>query len=157
MRSTTLRARATLAAALLVLLAAACSRDATPPQPTTLAKESARLAGKLDPRCFSLALDVREPVLLEGSEVSYSLPALAAGVEGRVSAACTITDEGRVEGCEIVKSDVAALNEPVLAALRSRRYCPATKDGWPVATPKTFAFRFKLTDEAPARPASAAR
>ncbi len=132
------------------LLLAACSRDPTPPAPTTLAKESARLAGKIDPRCFSLPLDVLEPVFLEGSEVAYSLQALTAGAEGRVSAACTITDEGRVEGCEIVTSDVPALDAPVLAALRSRRYCPATKDGWPVAFPKTFVFRFKLTDDAPA-------
>ncbi len=147
----TLRVLPRLAGAVL-LLAAACSRDDKPPAPTTLAKESARLAGKLDPRCFSLPLDVLEPVFLEGSEVSYSLQALAAGVEGRVSASCTITDEGRVDGCEIVRSDVPALDAPVLAALRSRRYCPATKDGWPVAFPKTFNFRFKLTDDAPARP-----
>ena len=139
------------ALACAVLLLAACSRDPAA-APTTLAKESARLAGKIDPRCFSLPLDIREPVFLEGSEVSYSLQALAAGSEGRVSAACTITDEGRVDGCEIVKSDVAALNAPVLAALGTRRYCPATRDGWPIAFPKTFNFRFKLTDDAPVRP-----
>jgi TonB family protein len=135
-----------------LLLAAACGRDAPPPPPTTLAKESARLQGKLDPRCFSLPLDVKEPVLLEGSEVSYSLQALATGAEGRVSAACTVTDEGRVDGCEIVKSGGPALDGPVLAALRSRRYCPATRDGWPVPFPKRFDFRFKLTDDAPVRP-----
>ena len=135
----------------LLLLALGCSREAPPPQ-TPLAKESARLARGIDPRCFELPLEaMAEPVLLEGSEVSYSLHALAAGAEGRVSAGCTITEEGRVVDCAVLKSDVPALDDAVLAALQGRIYCPATKDAWPVSVYKTFNFRFRLTDDAPPR------
>ncbi len=144
-----LRRAAVLAGALL--LAASCSRGAADP-PTLAATESDRLARRIDPRCFALPLDrMDEPVLLEGPEVTYPLQALAAGAEGRVSAGCTITDEGRVADCEVLRSDVPAVDASVVAALEKRIYCPATRDAWPVAVRKTFDFRFKLADDAAPR------
>ncbi len=137
----------------LLLLAPACSRGPSPAPQTELAKASDRLAHRIDPRCFALPPErlagMDEPVLLEGAEPSYPLQALAAGAEGRVSAACTITDEGRVVDCEILRSDVPAVDAAVLEALEGRLYCPAMQDAWPVSTYKTFSFRFKLTDDAP--------
>ncbi len=135
----------------ILVLAVSCSRDPAPaPQAASSAPE--RPARRIDPRCAGLA---REPssdaVLLEGSEVSYPLQALAQGAEGRVSAGCTVTDEGRMADCRILKSEVPAIDGAVLDALRSRVYCPATKDAVPVAVSKTFSFRFKLADDAPAR------
>ncbi len=131
-----------------LLLAAACSRGAADAR-TEAARESDRLARDIDPRCFSLPLDrMDEPVLLEGPEVSYPLQALAAGAEGRVAASCTITDEGRVVDCEVLRSDVPAIDASVIDALEKRIYCPATRDAWPVSVTKTFSFRFKLDDDA---------
>jgi TonB family protein len=144
------------AVALVLLLLGACSRSsdrAAPAQPAT-ASAGAR---RVDPRCAALpARPTAEPVLLEGEEPSYPLQALAAGAEGRVSAGCTITEEGRVVDCAVLKSDVPALDASVIAALQGRIYCPATKDAAPVAVRKTFSFRFRLEDDAP-RQASRAR
>ncbi|HEX9049295.1 MAG TPA: energy transducer TonB [Anaeromyxobacter sp.] len=140
------------ACALALLLLGACSRASDAPAQSEAAKDSARLARRIDPRCFALPLDrMAEPVLLEGEEPSYPLQALAAGAEGRVSAGCTITDEGRVVDCRILESDVPAIDASVLAALQRRIYCPATRDTWPVSVEKTFNFRFRLADDAPRR------
>ncbi len=143
--------RLAAAGAACALLLAACSRGAADAR-TEAARESDRLARRIDRRCFSLPLDrMDEPVLLEGPEVSYPLQALAAGAQGRVSADCTITDEGRVADCEVLKSDVPAVDASVIDALQKRIYCPATRDAWPVSVRKTFSFRFQLDDGAAAR------
>jgi TonB family protein len=144
------------ACALVLLLLGACSRapDAAAPP----AKGSPAAARHVDPRCAAIAAPpTAEPVLLEGEEPSYPLQALAAGAEGRVSAGCTITDEGRVVDCAVLKSDVPAVDASVIRALQGRVYCPATKDAAPVSVRKTFSFRFQLADDAPRRASRAKR
>jgi TonB family protein len=138
------------ACALVLLLLGACGRSSDRAAPAQPAKAPAAAARRVDPRCTGLpARSTGEPVLLEGEEPSYPLQALAAGAEGRVSAGCTITEEGRVVDCAVLKSDVPAVDASVITALQSRIYCPATKDAVPVSVRKTFAFRFQLADDAP--------
>jgi TonB family protein len=80
------------------------------------------------------------PELLSGSEVRYPPEALRARVSGVVVARCTLTQEGKVEGCRILKG-LPHLNEAVIQALQSRRYRPVTFQGKPITTPYTFSMR----------------
>ncbi|WNG14069.1 energy transducer TonB [Cystobacter fuscus] len=69
--------------------------------------------------------------LLSGDPVRYTPEAIAARVEGLAIARCTITQEGRVEHCRIIKS-LPHLDEAIIRALESRRYRPVLWDGKPL-------------------------
>jgi len=78
------------------------------------------------------------PVLMTpGKPVSYSREALEARVEGTMIVKCTITVEGRVERCNVLKT-LPFLEEAVLENLYSSRYAPVTFQGKPVAVGYTF-------------------
>lgn len=72
------------------------------------------------------------PVQIEGEPVVYTPEAIAAKIEGRMTVKCTVTTQGRLENCRVLKS-VPLMEEAVLAALATRRYRPATQQGLPVA------------------------
>ena len=81
------------------------------------------------------------PVLVErGAAVSYTREALEARVEGTMIVRCTITVEGRVEKCQVLKS-LPFLEQAVLENLYSSRYKPVTFQGKPVAVGYTFNVR----------------
>lgn len=82
------------------------------------------------------------PELLSGAEVRYPPEALKAHVSGSVIAQCTLTREGRVEDCRILKG-LPHMDEAVLQALRSRRYRPVTYRGEPVTVKYTFHMRLQ--------------
>lgn len=75
--------------------------------------------------------------LLSGAEVRYPPEALKARVRGLVIARCTLTREGRVEDCRIIKG-LPHMDEAVVQALQSRRYRPVTFRGKPVTVKYTF-------------------
>jgi protein TonB len=81
------------------------------------------------------------PVLLErGKAVQYTREALEAKVEGTMIVRCTITAEGRVEQCIVLKP-LPFLEQAVLENLYSSRYAPVTFQGKPVAVGYTFNVR----------------
>ncbi len=78
------------------------------------------------------------PVLMTpGKAVSYGSQALEARVEGTMIVKCTITIEGRVEHCTVIKT-LPFLEEAVLENLYSSHYAPVTYQGKPVAVGYTF-------------------
>jgi eukaryotic-like serine/threonine-protein kinase len=81
------------------------------------------------------------PVLLErGKPVQYTREALEAKVEGMMIIRCTITAEGHVERCVVLKT-LPFLEQAVLENLYSSRYTPVTFQGKPVAVGYTFNVR----------------
>jgi TonB family protein len=81
------------------------------------------------------------PVLVErGKPVQYSREALEAKVDGTMIVRCTITTEGRVERCVVLKT-LPFLEQAVLENLYSSRYTPVTFQGKPVSVGYTFNVR----------------
>jgi eukaryotic-like serine/threonine-protein kinase len=81
------------------------------------------------------------PVLIErGRPVQFTREALEAKVEGMMIIRCTITTEGHVERCQVLKS-LPFLEQAVLENLYSSRYTPVTFQGKPVAVGYTFNVR----------------
>ncbi|NMO16258.1 energy transducer TonB [Pyxidicoccus fallax] len=83
------------------------------------------------------------PVMLGGQPIAYTPGALAAGVEGTLVAKCTITVDGQVKDCRVIKG-LPHMNEAVLESLHSRRYRPVTYQGRPVSVSYSFTVKLKL-------------
>ncbi len=79
----------------------------------------------------------RPRLISPGKPVSYSREALEARVEGTMIVKCTITIEGTVERCSVLKT-LPFLEDAVLESLYSSRYAPVTYQGKPVAVGYTF-------------------
>jgi periplasmic protein TonB len=77
------------------------------------------------------------PQLLSGAPLAYTREALEARVHGLLIARCTITREGAVTGCHVIKG-LPFMNEAALTALESRRYRPVHYQGKPVSVSYTF-------------------
>ena len=84
-----------------------------------------------------------KPEQLEGNEITYTREALAARVQGTMLVKCTITREGRVQACRVLKS-VPLMEETVLEALQSRRYKPILYKGQPVAVDYVFNIKLQM-------------
>jgi TonB family protein len=84
------------------------------------------------------------PQLVSGPVApQYPQQARERGIEGRVIARCTLTEEGRLEECDVIRS-VPFLDQAVLAMLPARRYTPALYKGKPQRVYFNFPFKFKL-------------
>jgi protein TonB len=83
------------------------------------------------------------PELLSGGDLQYTREALEARVEGSIVAKCTITREGEVERCRIIKG-LPHMDEAVLSSLTSRRYRPVTFQGKAVSVSYTFNVRLEM-------------
>lgn len=83
------------------------------------------------------------PVRLSGSEPVYTPEALAARVEGDAQVKCTVTEEGKLVDCTILRS-VPFMDRAVLEALASWRFSPATRRGRAVAMEQVFTVRLAL-------------
>jgi periplasmic protein TonB len=81
------------------------------------------------------------PRLLSGPEPEYPAEAARAHVGGTLLVRCLVTAEGRVEDCRILRG-LPFLEEPVLRALRARRYLPALSEGH--AVPVHLVFRVQV-------------
>ncbi|XXF75804.1 TonB family protein [Myxococcaceae bacterium GXIMD 01537] len=83
------------------------------------------------------------PEQLEGKDIVYTREALAAKVQGQMLVKCTITVQGRVENCRVLKS-LPHMEQPVVESLRSRVYKPIVYQGKPVAVDYVFNIRLVL-------------
>ncbi|MBN1210644.1 MAG: TonB family protein [Myxococcaceae bacterium] len=83
------------------------------------------------------------PEQLEGKEITYTREALAAKVQGTMLVKCTISRQGRVENCRVLKP-VPHMEQPVLEALESRVYKPILYKGQPVAVDYVFSIKLQL-------------
>ncbi|AKJ04854.1 protein TonB [Archangium gephyra] len=83
------------------------------------------------------------PQLLSGAQLQYTREALEARVSGTAIARCTITREGDVENCRIIRG-LPHMDEAVLDALTSRHYRPVSFQGQPVSVSYTFHVRLQL-------------
>jgi protein TonB len=86
---------------------------------------------------------MERPVLLSGATPTYTREARAARVEGTVVVRCTITVEGTLRDCSVLKG-LPHLDKAVLDTLASHRYRPPRYEGQPVNLKYVFSFRFKL-------------
>jgi protein TonB len=83
------------------------------------------------------------PELLSGAQLQYTREAVVARVSGTVIARCTITREGEVENCRIIRG-LPHMDAAVLEALTSRHYRPVSFQGQPVSVSYTFQVKLKL-------------
>ncbi|UQA59558.1 energy transducer TonB [Polyangium aurulentum] len=86
---------------------------------------------------------MERPVLLSGPQPAYTNEARTARVEGVVVAQCTITTEGVLRDCRIIKG-LPHLEASVLDALERQRYKPVMHRGRPVNVRYVMTFRFKM-------------
>lgn len=84
-----------------------------------------------------------KPHLLSGPEIQYTREAREARVEGMVIARCTVTREGEVRACHVVRG-LPFMTGAVIAALQARRYSPATFQGHVLAVNYVFNVRLKM-------------
>lgn len=78
-----------------------------------------------------------------GVPLQYTYEAARARVSGVVIAKCTITREGDVERCRIIKG-LPHMDEAVLESLTSRHYRPVTFQGRAVSVTYTFHVNLKM-------------
>jgi protein TonB len=84
------------------------------------------------------------PSLIGGAaRPSYTREALEAKVEGKVIARCTITVDGRLADCRILKG-LPFLDRAVLSTLAEQRYTPVRYQGRAQSVFYTLTFRFEL-------------
>jgi protein TonB len=86
------------------------------------------------------------PVLIFGEPLRYTPEALAAHVQGLIIAKCTLTCQGEVKDCRIIKG-LPHMNEAALAMLESRRYRPVYFQGRPISSSYAFPIRIKLPED----------
>ncbi|HYO72114.1 MAG TPA: energy transducer TonB [Archangium sp.] len=78
-----------------------------------------------------------------GVPLQYTYDALRARVSGVIIAKCTITREGDVENCRIIKG-LPFMDDAVLQSVTSRQYRPVTFQGRPVNVSYTFTVNLQL-------------
>ncbi|ADO72688.1 energy transducer TonB [Stigmatella aurantiaca] len=83
------------------------------------------------------------PQLMSGDPLEYTREAREARVRGLLIARCTITREGAVTGCRIIKG-LPFMDGAALTALQSRRYRPVHYQGRPVSVSYTFHVKLDL-------------
>jgi eukaryotic-like serine/threonine-protein kinase len=83
------------------------------------------------------------PEQLEGKEITYTREALAAKVQGMMLVRCTITKQGKVENCRVLKP-VPHMEATVLEALQSRVYKPILYKGKVVAVDYVFNIKLQM-------------
>ncbi len=84
-----------------------------------------------------------KPRLLGGPEIQYTREAREARVEGMVIARCTVTRDGEVRACHVVKG-LPFMTGAVVEALQARRYSPATFQGQVLAVNYVFNVKLKM-------------
>ena len=83
------------------------------------------------------------PTMTAGEEQpQLSREALVAKVEGLIIAKCTITKEGSVTDCKLIKT-LPYMDQAIISNLTARKYTPVMFQGQPVSVEYTFTFRIK--------------
>jgi periplasmic protein TonB len=89
------------------------------------------------------AQTMTRPALLSGPQPAYTREARAARVEGTVIAQCTISVEGSLRDCRILKG-LPFLDDAVLSAFQQQRYKPALYGGRPISVRYVVSVRFTM-------------
>jgi protein TonB len=83
------------------------------------------------------------PQPISRTKIEYTREALAAHVTGLLIARCTITRDGEIENCKIIKG-LPHMNEAVLQTLETWRYTPVRYQGKPISVIYTFNIKLDL-------------
>ena len=88
------------------------------------------------------------PVLTARKEPGYSEEARFAKLQGAVTVALTIGEDGKPRDIRVVKPLGLGLDETAIAAVSSWEFTPGTKEGKPVAVQATIEVNFRLMMDA---------
>ena len=122
-----------------------------PPEASPVEPSSPRAASRADdgrelevesPAPIPFGPGMTRPTLVSSAPIVYSSEALAANVSGLVLAKCTITIDGAVRDCRIVKG-LPYLDQAALEVLATFRYSPATYRGRPLAVKYIMVLRIE--------------
>jgi outer membrane biosynthesis protein TonB len=119
--------------------AATVAGSVAPPPPPPVA--TAAPVAATGPMQFGEGMN--RPTMLSGQNVVYSREALEAKVEGLILVKCTIQPDGAVNGCRIIRG-LPFMDQPVLAAMATRRYTPILYQGKAIAVDYVFNIKLKL-------------
>jgi TonB family protein len=89
------------------------------------------------PSVLPFGPEMSRPALISGGELSYPREAILAGVSGTIIAKCTITAEGALRSCRIIKG-LPFLDKAALDVLATRRYSPVMYQGKAVSVEYVF-------------------
>ncbi len=87
------------------------------------------------------------PVIRKKTEPYYPELALKAGIEGKVWVKLWITEQGKVQEAQILKSDNEIFNQAALDAARQFEFEPARLKGKPIAVWVSVPFAFKIAEK----------
>ncbi|WP_257459143.1 energy transducer TonB [Archangium lipolyticum] len=82
-------------------------------------------------------------LISEGAPIQYTREAVEARVSGLVIARCTITREGDIENCRIIKG-LPHMDDAVLSSLTTRRYRPVSFQGRNVSVSYIFNVKIRM-------------
>jgi periplasmic protein TonB len=83
------------------------------------------------------------PRKIAGPDPQYTPEALEREIQGTLVVKCTVTAQGVVRDCRVIKS-VPYMDRAVIDALECRRYTPALLHGQPVEVDYSFRVQVKL-------------
>jgi len=83
------------------------------------------------------------PKKRSGREPKFTPEALEAGVSGLGIARCTLTSQGVVKDCRVIKA-LPSMEQEVLDVLHGSRYTPLLCDGKPLDVSYVFSLRLRL-------------
>jgi protein TonB len=89
------------------------------------------------PAVLPFGPEMTRPTLISGGELSYPRDAMVAGISGTIIAKCTITAEGALRNCRIIKP-LPFLDKAALDVLATRRYSPVLYQGKAVSVEYVF-------------------
>jgi TonB family protein len=112
-----------------------------PPVPKTGMPTPGPAATASLPSVLPFGPEMTRPALISGGELSYPREAIVAGVSGTIIAKCTITAEGSLRNCRIIKG-LPFLDKAALDVLATRRYSPVLYQG--KAVPVEYVFNLKV-------------
>jgi TonB family protein len=101
------------------------------------------------------ANEMNRPTIIAGKDPAYTKAAIDACVEGTMILRCTITTEGSIANCRVIKT-LPHLEAAALAAIYSRRYTPVLYKGAPVNVDYVFNLKFVLPAACTPKPPPAA-
>jgi TonB family protein len=94
-------------------------------------------------KSLDLGTAVIPPIVVSGPHPEYTREAIAHGVQGTLILKCIITVDGFVRNCRVVQS-LQYLQGNAIAAVQSRRYRPAMRNGKPVQVDYTIRVNYSL-------------
>jgi eukaryotic-like serine/threonine-protein kinase len=89
------------------------------------------------PAVLAFGPEMTRPSLISGGELAYPREAMVAGVAGTIIAKCTVTTEGSLRNCRIIKG-LPFLDKAALDVLATRRYTPVMYQGKAVSVEYVF-------------------